>query len=217
MKKITIILCMLVIGFVNAQDIDKDSSSDKLTFAKGTSLLNGGLFFNNTKVETDLPSQTQEDKRFGFGVNSSYGYAISDDLFLGLGIGYTHNKREVDVTGDPTQEFTNNSFRVFPYVRYYKGLGKRFAFFVQGEAQYSKTKTKVNGQDTNDTNSFFVGVRPGLTFMVSKCLALETTIGALGYTTATTENTQSNIESDNNSFNLSFNTANLIFGLSYYF
>lgn len=216
MKKITLFFCMLAIGFVHAQDNDQDSSSDKLTFKKGTSLINGGLFFNSTKTETTTTLE-QEDTRFGIGINSSYAYAISDDLFLGLGLGYSHNKRESDIPGSPVQESTSNTFRVFPYIRYYKGIGKRLAFFVQGEAQFSTGKTKSNGEDFIETDSFFVGVRPGLTFMISKCLALETTIGALGYSTNNLENFQSNVESDASSFDFSLNTSNLIFGLSYYF
>ncbi len=216
MKKITIFLCMLAIGFVNAQNNDQNSSSDKLTFKKGTSLINGGLFFNSTKIETTSTLE-QEDTRFGIGINSSYGYAISDNLFLGLGLGYTRNKRENDVPGSPVQETISNTFRVFPYARYYKGIGKNLALFVQGEAQFSTSKTENNGEDFIETDSFFIGVRPGITFTISKCLALETSIGALGYTSSNLENFQSNVESDTGSFDFSFNTSNLIFGLMYYF
>lgn len=215
MKKITIFLCMLAIGFVNAQNNDQNSSSDKLTFKKGTSLINGGLFFNSTKIETTTTLE-QDDTRFGIGINASYAYAINDNLFLGLGLGYTRNKRENDVPGSPVQETISNTFRVFPYIRYYKGIGKRLAFFVQGEAQFSTGKTENNGEDFIETDSFFVGVRPGLTFMISKCLALETTIGALGYTSNNLENLQSNVKSDAGSFDFSLNTSSLIFGLSYY-
>ena len=163
------------------------------------------------------PSQTQEESRFGIGINSSYGYAISDDLFLGLGIGYSHNTRKVEVTANPTSEFKINRFNIFPYIRYYKGIGKRLAFYVQGEVQYSKATTELNGSDFLDTDGFFVGVRPGLTFMLSKCLGLETSIGALGYTSSNTKNLDNNDDSDTREFNFSLDSTNLIFGLSYYF
>ncbi|WP_046755905.1 outer membrane beta-barrel protein [Kordia jejudonensis] len=216
MKKIALFVCMLIIGFVNAQENDQNSSSDKLNFAKGTSFVNGGIFLNSTNTETTTTLE-QEDSRFGFGINSSYAYAISDDLFIGLGLGYIRNKRENDIPGSPVQETTSDTFRIFPYIRYYKGIGKRLAFFVQGETQFSTGKTKSNGEDFIDTNSFFIGARPGLTYMVSKCLAIETTIGALGYTSEKLENRQNNAESDAKGFNFSLNTSNLVFGLSYYF
>jgi hypothetical protein len=208
---------MFAIGFLHAQDNDKDSSSDKLTFEKGTSLVNVGFFVNDRNTEAELPSQTQEDNRFGIGINSSYGYAISDDLFLGLGFGYSSNKREVDVTGNPTQEFKNITFRIFPYVRYYKGIGKNLAFFVQGETEYSRNTIEFDGVDTVETDGFSVGVRPGLTYMIRKCLALETTIGAVGYTSSSSKNLQNNDDSDLRGFNFSLNSSDLIFGLSYYF
>ncbi len=216
MKKITIFLCMLAIGFVNAQNNDQNSSSDKLTFKKGTSLINGGLFFNSTKIETTSTLE-QEDTRFGIGINSSYGYAISDNLFLGLGLGYTRNKRENDVPGSPVQETISNTFRVFPYARYYKGIGKHLAFFVQGETEYSRDTIELDGVDTIETDGISVGVRPGLTYMISKCLALETTIGVLGYTSSSSRNLQNNDDSDLRGFSLSLNSSDLVFGLSYYF
>jgi len=216
MKNITLLFCMFAIGFVHAQDNHQDASSDKLTFTKGTNMINGGLFFNTSKIETTSTLE-QEDSRFGIGINSSYGYAISDDLFLGLGIGYTHNKRENNVPGSPTDGTTSNSLRVFAYIRYYKGIGKRLSFFVQGETQFSKSTNERNGDTTIETDSFFVGVRPGLTFMISNCLALETTIGSLGYSSSNLENKQSNTKSDASNFGLSLNTSNLVFGVSYYF
>lgn len=217
MKNIILFFCMLAIGFVHAQKNDQDSGSDKLTFEKGTSMVNVGFFINDRNLETELPSQTQEDNRFGIGINSSYGYAISENLFLGLGFGYSHSKREVDVTGNPTQELKNMTFRVFPYIRYYQGIGKRLAFFVQGETQYSRNTREIDGVDTIETDSFSVGVRPGLTYMISKCLALETTIGALEYTSSNSENLQNNEGTDTRGFDFSLNSSNLILGLSYYF
>ncbi len=210
-------LCLLAIGFVSAQNNDQDSNSDKLTFKKGTSIVNAGLFINDRNIETELPSQIQEDNRFGIGVNSSYGYAINDNLFLGLGFGYSHNKREVDVTGNPTQELKNVTFRIFPYLRYYKGIGKHLAFFVQGETEYSRDTIELDGVDTIETDGISVGVRPGLTYMISKCLALETTIGVLGYTSSSSRNLQNNDDSDLRGFSLSLNSSDLVFGLSYYF
>ena len=53
--------------------------------------------------------------------------------------------------------------------------------------------------------------------MLNKNLGLETTIGALGYTSGDSENETGSNKSDTKAFNLSLNTSNVFFGLNYYF
>jgi len=53
--------------------------------------------------------------------------------------------------------------------------------------------------------------------MLNKNLGLETSIGALGYTTTNLEDEANNSEIDFNSFDFSLNSTNLLFGLTYYF
>ena len=54
-----------------------------------------------------------------------------------------------------TTERKNYEFNIFPYVRYYKGLGKRLAIFGQGEVLYSTGKEEINGMETLKLNTFF--------------------------------------------------------------
>jgi hypothetical protein len=215
MKKITLFAFLLAFAFVNAQD--KDTTTDKLSFAKGSQFINLNLSLNTTNTDVKGTTQTQESKNFGFSINPSYSYAISDNFFLGLGLGYSTNSRENDLNGVLDNEASTNSFAVFPFVRYYKGIGKKLAFFVQGETRYTHSKNEVNNTNARTTNSFFFGVRPGFTFMLSKNLGLETSVGALGYTTSNIEDEGNNSESDFNTFSFSLNSSNLLVGLSYYF
>ncbi len=218
MKKITLFLCMLIIGFANAQNNDQNTVSDKLTFEKGSQFINVNLSLRNTNSELKRPSDGGEVKTFTFSINPSYAYAISDDLFLGIGLGYSHSKRKDGVNNNNVDydEVTTSSYQVFPFVRYYKGIGKKLAFFIQGEARYSHFETELNFLNGTDTNNFFFGIRPGLTLMLNKNLALETSIGALGYRTGKSENEANNSESSFNTFEFSLNSSNLFFGLSYY-
>lgn len=217
MKKITLLVCILVIGFANAQD--DTTTSDKLTFEKGAQFVNANLSLNfaNSDFESQSSTQTQEIKTFEFNINSSYAYAVRDNLFLGLGLGYSYSSRKDQPTGLPEDKVTTNSYQVFPFVRYYKGIGKKIAVFIQGEARYSHFETEVNILNAASTsNNFFFGIRPGLTLMLNKNLALETSIGVLGYSTGNSENDSNDSESSFNNFNFSLNSSNLFFGLSYY-
>lgn len=70
-------------------------------------------------------------------------------------------------------------------------------------------------------NGYFIGISPGLTYFMTKRLALETQLGFFGYTNdeSSFEDGQGNSNRTSESSNLSFNlnSSNLFFGLSYYF
>lgn len=217
MKKITFFLCMLIIGFANAQNDDQNSDSDKLAFAKGSQFVNVNFAITAEKNEITSGGITDESKLFGFSITPSYAYAVSDNWFLGLGLGYSSSKTTIQLQGAPEREDTRNGFEVFPFVRYYKGIGKRLAFFVQGETRFTTIRTKIANANDQRNNIFFIGIRPGLTYMLSKNIALETSIGALGYTSNNTEDDITNVEADSNRFDFRLNSANILFGLNYYF
>lgn len=206
----------MAVDFVNAQNGDQ-YNSDKLTFVKGSQFINLNLSVNTNTSQFQGTTKGQETKKFGFTINPSYSYAVSDNLFLGLGLGYTYNKRENELNGTFDNEANTSSFQVFPYIRYYKGIGKKLAFFIQGETRYTNSKSELNNQDAREVNTLFFGVRPGFVFMLNKNLGLETSVGALGYTTSNTDDLANNSEIDTNSFNFSLNSSNLFVGLSYHF
>lgn len=220
MKKITLLVCLLITAFVNAQDDDK-TTSNKLTFEKGTQFVN--MSFSVNSSETDFERQIQdqleigETQVFGFRVNASYAYAINNNLFLGLGVGYGSNKSETNVNNINVNENDSKSYQVFPYVRYYKGIGKKLALFLQGEARYSHFENDFNALNSGESDNFFIGIRPGITFMLNKNFALETSFGALGYRHSKIDNERFNTESTSNSFDLSLNSSDLFFGVNYYF
>ncbi|WP_420571472.1 outer membrane beta-barrel protein [Kordia sp.] len=220
MKKITLVVCLLMIAFVNAQD--DENQSDKLTFEKGTQFVNLSLSLGTSDSNFISETQNFDTKRTHYNINSSYSYAISDNFFIGLGLGYSHVIQEQDDRSDQVDfESKNNTYRIFPYVRYYKGIGKKLAFFIQGETRFSFSKTELENEGDWRTKNLFIGVRPGLTLILNKNLALETSIGSLGYSSSDSKNNANAISNDYNSdskgFGLSLNTSNLLFGVNYYF
>ncbi|MEM6720952.1 MAG: outer membrane beta-barrel protein [Bacteroidota bacterium] len=217
MKKITLLVCLLCIAFVNAQD-DENNTSDRLTFEKGTQFANANLSIGTSESNFSSDTQNTEISRFDINVNASYSYAISNNFFIGLGLGYSFSDQEqVNRTNQTNVDFSGTTYQIFPYVRYYKGIGKKFGFFIQGETRYSRTINKEDNRDDVTRNGYSVGVRPGLVLMLNKNLALETTIGLLGYSYTDGEDPTNNIETDSSGFSLSLNTSNLFFGVSYYF
>jgi hypothetical protein len=205
---------MLTIAFVNAQDV-QNSSDDTLTFTKGTQFLNANFSvgltdekFRSLNDDTIVESESQI-----FNARVSYAYGIKDNLFLGLGFSYIHQTNsQGNSSGNQAVNLVNNSYGVFPYIRYYKGIGKRLALYFQGEIAY-----RHSNFSEFKTNTFTAGLRPGFTFMMSKNLALETSLGFLGYSTSNSENDSDATESDVDQFIVSLNATDLFVGLNYYF
>lgn len=218
MKKIILLLCMLIVGFIHAQNnaSDQEENTTKLTFSKGTNFINAGFLVSNDNQDS-TGSTIIEENVFLFGVNASYAYAINNNLFIGLGIGYQHRDRDLEITFADSQEVKINNFNIFPYVRYYHGLGKHLAIFGQGQVTYAHEQAITNGQDNIKREAWFVGIRPGFTYLFSKNIALEINIGAVGYTSREIYNPTNDVTTDEREFGASLNFENLIFGLSYFF
>ena len=95
-----------------------------------------------------------------------------------------------------------------------------WAFYLQAEAKYTGAwlNNEQNGTETftEKRNDIFAGLRPGVTFFMSEKFALETGIGTLGYTRSNTKRDRDD-DTSSDTFRLSLNTSDFLFGLSYYF
>lgn len=114
----------------------------------------------------------------------------------------------------------NQSFSITPFLRFYKGLVENLGLYLQGEFSYSRESSNVSIEEepelTNTQNQYLVGIRPGLTYFMSKKLASETSIGSLGYSKFDSDGSNSGTLSGSN-FTLSLNPSDLIFEIAYYF
>lgn len=217
-KNIIVFLYILIIGFVNAQDVQKNP--EKLTFNKGQKFINGNLSLSFSNGDVSGNNQTGDLKQFDTSINTSFAYAINDNLFLGIGLGYNYAEGESsrNTQGVISEgSFASRAYQVFPYIRYYKGIGKKISLFLQGEGRYSYTEGGQHITNPTSTKSIFVGVRPGFVYMLTNSLALESAIGSLGYSNSKSESQQGDAEGKINSFSLSLHMSNIFFGMSYYF
>ncbi|AXG69182.1 outer membrane protein beta-barrel domain protein [Kordia sp. SMS9] len=208
MKKNILYISLLIVAFVHAQEVDTQTS-DKLRFEKHTQFINTNFSISVTNQETRslTANTTVDEKRNSYNFQVSYAYGIAENLFLGAGLGYGH-----EVTTFGSNSVIGNRYRILPFVRYYKGIGKRLALYLQGEVSLQHTNV-----DRSKENSFSAGLRPGITLMLNKKLALETSIGFFGYSSSNFEGDNIPSERDNKAINLSLNSSNLLFGLNYYF
>lgn len=214
MKKLLIITFLLMFGIIIGQE-----KEENLNIQKGTWNLGGTFSLNNSNSEFDSNTSKNENDQFYIGFYPRVGYAINNNLIIGLGLGYEYIDDKTYYSGIENYDSNQNTLVIFPYIKKYFNINEKFSFHLQGEFRVSKSwtdsKDLININSNETSNSLFVGIRPGITYFLTKKFALETSIGALGYSTGKHEN--DNGEGKFNSFNFNLNSNNLLFGLSYYF
>lgn len=219
-KKFFIIAIFLCVS-LQAQE---QKNNERLTIDKGSWYLGGSVSVGYVNSDQTVNALDRNNKSTSFSFIPKAGYAVKKNLIAGLGLGYGYSKNKNMYENPTTNEMdntdgTSNSFTVSPFIRQYFPVGEKLAFYVQGEANYSKTNYKYidsnSGKQLSDGQQYFVGVRPGITYFISQKLALETSIGSLGYSKAKSTSDDNTNKVDSFNFNLS--TADLLFGLSYYF
>ena len=227
MRKILFVSALLTLGVTRAQT----DQTDRLIIEKGTWNLTGSASLSFGSNDSENASFSGSGDFNSFSLNPLFGYAVNDNFVVGLGLGYGRTSSESDsVDNDGLMnefESEGTGYSIFPYARKFFSISSNFAFFLQGEARYTNGSNEVtrtlDGATTftsdADSESWFFGFRPGITYFVSKRFAFEANLGALGYATSNNEgNTGTDVsESDSREFNFELNPANLFFGLSYYF
>jgi hypothetical protein len=201
MKKLLLITAILFYGITNAQE-------------KGTWVFGGDLNFRTANYESFNPGGTSINKSNGFAIAVRTGYVFTkNNLEFGLGLSY--NTSKINHSYD-NSEFKNNTSTISPYVRKYFPVNENFSFFLQGEVAFSIVNSESNNNLTeNEGNSIFTGIRPGFVYFVTKNIALNSTIGALGYSYFTNERDSMKTFEDNN-FTFSLASSNIMFGIAYY-
>src|SRR5690606_17220279 len=157
MKKLLLSLAaVFVFGLVNAQETESNG------FAKGDVFLSGSVGFSS--------ESTGDVKTNGFNITPSAGYFVSENIAVGLSLGYTSTKDEA-----PNREDIKYSeFGIGAFGRYYFTPANKFSLFGQlgvgsqnGKYEQGSTEVKADG--------FNVAVAPGINYFVSEHFAREAT------------------------------------------
>lgn len=221
MKTFLLIIAFLALSFASAQE-----PLEKLIIKKGTWNIRGNtsVYFQNSKGKTSEYQIFSKTSVNTFLIAPSFGYALKNNLVIGLGLQYLNQKTKSYRNYDENtynSKYKNNSIGLTPYIRSYKGIGKQLALYLQGEIGYNRfwqTNDQNDSSEINDTtgNNLFIGIRPGITYFIGQKLAIEASYGSLGYSYVEMTYDNSNY-TKRNTFDLNLNTSNLLFGLAYYF
>lgn len=223
MKKIVFFCAFGIMGSI----LLFGQQDDKLIIEKGTWLIDGSISFsdNHNRFEVEGTDDSSDQESFNFALAPKIGYTIKRNLTAGLGLEYSRTKGSAITTtensGSSGGSSLSQSFNISPFLRTYIGLNQNLALFVQGELQYGRrwSESTDNNEPSSFTgiqNQYRGGIRPGLTYFMSNKLAIETSIGFLGYSRFDTEDSDTSSGSGSN-FGLSLNSSDLFFGIAYYF
>lgn len=127
-----------------------------VSFAANAQFYAGGM------VGLDIYS-ANDDTTVSFNIAPELGYNVSEDLSVGLALGYGTSKNL-------------DAFAVTPYVRYYFcDLGNARLF---GDAYYSWQQIKVAGYKNDSSN---IGVEAGIAYPLTNTVSLVTKFSGANY------------------------------------
>lgn len=208
MKKLLFLIAIFLVAYkANAQT------------EAGNFMIGGNVYFNTSKVNNSPSS-----KQTSFAIYPSAGYFISKNLAIGTGIGYSHNKYNINMAGGGTYSFSvikEHQVYISPFARYYVDIAEQFKLFGQfsvpisfGKTTDDATAAATNGQTTH---AYGVALAPGIAFFPSKRIGIEFSVNGIGYTHNSTkfpDNTD-NTSSDQFSFDVNLFAPRL--GIQFYF
>ncbi|MCX4292641.1 MAG: outer membrane beta-barrel protein [Prevotella sp.] len=152
----------------------------------------GSLGFESSKENKDADALTS------FSILPEVGYNLSDNLAVGIQLGYASQEQ-----GD---EYTVSAFSVAPYARYTFAKSGAASFFVDGGIIFT-----AYGSDAEGSN-FGVGLRPGVKFAVSDKVDVVAKTGFLGYS----KNSEK-FNGGGSAFGLSIDNTDLTLGILFNF
>lgn len=172
-------------------------------FTKGSLFISGNVGFSST-TEPGTPDDTKINS---FNFSPRVGYFVTDKVAVGIGLGFGSNKND-----DGTTEVKSTDLSIGAFGRYYFTPANKFSMMLQLAADYTTSKNEVDGNETGKLNGFGVNFAPGLNYFISNRLALETTVGVLGFNSSKPDVDGADATTNFN-FNLGLN--NITFGLVY--
>lgn len=188
---------MLMLALGMGAFAQENTSSEGKGFSKGDIVLTGAVGFSQDKVG-DAKTST-------FTIAPSGAYFLTDNISLGLVVGYSSSKQ------DPADEKASQ-FIVGPQARYYFMPKNDFSVFLSLEAGYVSQKWEDGPAETK-ASGFGAAFNPGISYFVSPHFALQAAIGEISYSTL--KNDDTDVKQDR--FNLGVDLTNITFGLLYKF
>lgn len=157
-------------------------------FVGGTLSLNSKEIVNKDALVLNIDDQLSNSISLGIDA----GYALKDNLFVGLGVDYGQTTKKGHYTESDIQKHTQvytNKMEFRPFIKNYVPLGpsRRFNIITQTELSFSLqqsiSESLVDDEITRTLSKTYVagiGIRPGILVFVIDNFAIETTVNVAG-------------------------------------
>ncbi|PTB93250.1 hypothetical protein C9994_13220 [Marivirga lumbricoides] len=147
-------------------------------------------------------------------------YMLTDQIAVGARVGFNTQR-----TNPGEDDYTRqNVFSVAPAVRYFWNLSDQVYLYGQGSIGVGfgggKGYVGNTSSDIYDLNTFEISVRPGLMYVISPKVGVDLGLNLISYSkvSITQENALGNdVTTDNDSFQLGFNTLSPSLGIYFIF
>jgi hypothetical protein len=157
MKKAIIIMALAFVSLANAQ--------------KGSVLLAGNIGYST--------QHTGDVKSDSFEFSPKVGYQFSDNMTVGLEIGY-NSTLEAHPTGFGISEDKEKDFKLGAFLRYAQPLAGVFSIFGDLGVGMQNAKLNTPGSEVKG-NGFYIGFVPAIGVNMKKGFCLNFSIGGLTY------------------------------------
>lgn len=165
---------------------------------KGKVMLGGNTsyFYNKTNYSSSQAT-----------IIPSFGYFIKNNLAIGSDFTYTRYKNLYNSNNGINNYNISNGIGVSPFIRYYKFIENKLAFFGQANigAMHSHSHyTENTSNPTSNTIAGNINLKPGLVYFISPKIGVELTFGGISYfyNHISFDNNSPEINSQNFNFNL---------------
>jgi hypothetical protein len=163
-------------------------------FTKGThfvgATIEGSGNFSSSKFTEDTKFN---ERRNDLSLSLQWGIFTRDHFVAGVGIdGRTIPLRQVSHPDGNTHKILSTNYGIAPFVRWYKPVFNRLAFFVQPSlgAHWNRQSSIVGVEDKSFSASLMV--KPGVSYRLGQRFALEADLNIFGmgltYTTSDSQN-----------------------------
>ncbi len=198
MKKLLLLFLLITTTFSYSQESENEKN---FKIQKGSWNYSGQISFSGFS-----DANTNE---IGGDLNAQIGYTIKDNLVIGLGFGA--NRSRVPLLDNAIQSVQKElGISAYTFVKKYIPISEKLAFSLQGELRYSYLEGLDNNRVTiSERDRYSIGIRPGLTYFLSKNVALSANFGFLGYALTNDINTNQNAHS----YGFNFDATNITFGI----
>lgn len=158
MKKVLLVAVLAVAGLTASAQTEK-----------GKILVGGSIGLGTEKSDVDGAEST-----VNFEIVPKVGYFVSNNIAVGLGLGYEYNKFSDDSKEDQVT--------VAPFGRYYKNLSDQFKFFGELSVPIGFGSAKdEDGEKEWESTSFGVAVAPGFAFYPTKKIGIELAFSGINF------------------------------------